>query len=264
MLSPTHPLRFFVSYNGRKMIRSVQDRLHVHGFAQKKSHQPLPISIKDESSPIFRNFKHVRKELFINKITNLRLAIEKMNGILIQPGETFSFWNLVGKPSTQKGYLPGLVIERGKPSEGIGGGLCQLANMIHWLALHSLLEITERHRHSFDVFPDDHRKIPFATGATIVYSYKDLRLLNNTKQTYQLNFALTEEALTGYLSGECEQHKSFRVEERNHTFITMPDGLYRQNQVYQLITDKVSGKTDETLVFNNRCKCNYSMEDISL
>ena len=77
-----------------------------------------------------------------NKITNLKLAIAKINGIIIQPGETFSVWKLVGRPTKQNGYLPGLTFSNGQLGEGIGGGLCQLGNLLYWMAIHTQLTVT--------------------------------------------------------------------------------------------------------------------------
>lgn len=263
MLSPSHPLRYFVSYNGRKLIRTFQDTFHSSLFSRVVSKQRLPEIIKKEQSPIFRDFTDVKKSLFINKITNLRLALEHINGIVIEPGKTFSFWNLIGKPSAEKGYLTGLVIERGEPREGIGGGLCQLANMIHWLALHSELSVVERHRHSFDIFPDDNRTVPFGTGATVVYNYKDLRLMNNTENTYQLSFDLTNELLKGEILCSSIENSTTTIEERDHSFINTDAGLYRKNTIYQHRNYSVEKKT-ETLVFHNYCRCRYSMNEVSI
>ena len=51
--------------------------------------------------------------------------------------------------------------------KGVGGGLCQMANMIHWLILHTPLEVTELHHHSDALFPDVKRRVPFGTGTSI-------------------------------------------------------------------------------------------------
>lgn len=264
MLSPSHPLRYFISYNGRKLIRTFQDTVHASSFTKSVTEEILPESIKSEQSPIFRNFSNVRRELFTNKITNLRLALENINGIIIEPGKTFSFWNLVGKPSAEKGYLPGLVIERGEPREGVGGGLCQLANMIHWLALHSELSVVERHRHSFDIFPDDNRTVPFGTGATVVYNYKDLRLMNNTDNTYQLVFNLTDQLLSGELLASGKEQTTTYIEERDHAFIKTDDSLFRKNTIYQHRAIEGSSNKTEALVFHNYCRCQYSLDEVSL
>ncbi|MFA6903448.1 MAG: VanW family protein [Gallionellaceae bacterium] len=264
MLSPSHPVRYFMSYNGRKLFRAVQDNLLSASFSHIQEGTPLPFLIKQDNSPIYRNFSQVRRELFDNKITNLRLALQHINGIVIEPGMTFSLWNLVGKPSAAKGYLPGLVIERGEPREGIGGGLCQLANMIHWLALHSDLTIAERHRHSFDIFPDDHRTVPFASGATIVYNYKDLRLTNNTGSIYQLRFDLDENKLSGNLHCSQAPVRKYHVEERDHGFVKVGEQLYRRNSLYQHCQDTETGEHKSSLIFHNYCLCRYSLDEVGL
>ena len=65
-----------------------------------------------------------------NKVTNIALAAAKINGIIVRPGETFSFWRTVGKTAEKQGYKEGLVIHRGgKLGSGIGGGLCQTASI---------------------------------------------------------------------------------------------------------------------------------------
>jgi len=264
MLSPSHPVRYFLSYNGRKLFRSVQDNLHSAIFTHAQQDVPLPCLLKQAGSPIYRNFHPVRRELFTNKITNLHLALQHLNGTVIEPGMTFSFWNRVGKPTAAKGYLPGLVIERGEPREGIGGGLCQLANLIHWLALHSELTVTERHRHSFDIFPDDHRTVPFGSGATIVYNYKDLRLTNHTAATYQLRFDLDATQLAGGLYCSQMPAREYHVEERDHGFINENNQLYRRNSLYQHYHDTRSGERKSRLLFHNYCLCRYALDEVGL
>ncbi|MDP3641159.1 MAG: VanW family protein [Alphaproteobacteria bacterium] len=65
-----------------------------------------------------------------NKITNLKIAALQINGLLIKPGETFSFCKTVGRPTKKKGYLEGMELSRGKAQPGIGGGVCQLSNLL--------------------------------------------------------------------------------------------------------------------------------------
>lgn len=70
-----------------------------------------------------------------NKVTNLACAISKLNHVVIYPGQTFSLWQLVGRPTKAKGYLEGLILHNGTISKGVGGGLCQLGNLLYWMAL---------------------------------------------------------------------------------------------------------------------------------
>jgi vancomycin resistance protein VanW len=74
----------------------------------------------------------------------------------------------------------------GEARSGIGGGICQLSNLIHWMAIHSPLVVVERSNHSFDPFPDEGRVLPFGSGAAIFYNYVDLVLHNPTDRSFQL------------------------------------------------------------------------------
>lgn len=104
---------------------------------------------KQHKSILLRPLKDVDMYLQYNKITNLRLAIEQLNGTIIKPNQSFSVWRQVGRPSKRRGFLEGLSLHNGKIGKDIGGGLCQLGNLIYWIALHSDLTISERWRHSF-------------------------------------------------------------------------------------------------------------------
>ena len=96
-----------------------------------------------------------------NKVTNLKLAVAPLAGLVLDPGETFSYWKLIGKPSRRKGYKEGMVLFLGRIGGDIGGGLCQLSNLIFWMTLYTPLTVVERYRHSHDVFPDANRTQPF-------------------------------------------------------------------------------------------------------
>jgi vancomycin resistance protein VanW len=72
----------------------------------------------------------------------------------------------------------------GEARSGIGGGICQLSNLIHWMAIHSPLVVVERSNHSFDPFPDEGRVLPFGSGAAIFYNYVDLVLHNPTDRVF--------------------------------------------------------------------------------
>ena len=177
----------------RRFLWWKMDRL----FAKAQQTEPLHYCYYSHKTILLRKLKDVDMYLQYNKITNLNLAVAKINGVVIKPGETFSIWRMVGRPTKRKGYKTGMMIHNGKVSTGIGGGLCQLGNLIYWMALHSPLTVKERWRHSFDVFPDVNRTIPFACGATLAYNYIDLQLENNTDITFKINLWLDEEYLRG-------------------------------------------------------------------
>ena len=128
-------------------------------------------------------------ESFENKKYNLAMASEMINKYVIMPGELFSFWHIIGEP--KKRFKKGRVILRGKLSEEIGGGLCQVSGLIYHVSLLAGLEIVERHNHSLDLYTDETRYTPLGTDATVVYGYKDLRIKNNQK--FPISFQLVQE-----------------------------------------------------------------------
>lgn len=216
-------------------------------------------SLIKHRSFLLRPLKDVEMYLQHNKVTNLKLAIENINGIVIKPKQTFSIWRLVGRPSKAKGYLEGLALHNGQISTDMGGGLCQLGNLLYWIALHSDLDITQRWRHSFDVFPDINRKIPFACGATLSYNYIDLELTNNTENTYLLNLWLDDEYLNGELLVDHKPHYKFEVFETDHLIKQQWWGGYtRHNKIWKRRTDLTDNSTSETLVTHNHAIMMYN------
>jgi vancomycin resistance protein VanW len=151
-----------------------------------------------------------------NKVTNVKLASEKLNGIVLKPGETFSFWRLVGKPTKAKGFLEGMVLTNGSFTAGVGGGLCQLSNLIYWMTIHTPLTITERWRHTHDIFPDANRTQPFGSGATVVYNYVDLQIKNDTPYEYQLKVWVGENDLEGEWRSEQPFLLKYQIYESEH------------------------------------------------
>ncbi len=189
-------------------------------WAKKNDSIQLNHLVFEHRSMILRPLKDVEMILQENKRTNLKLAIKPLDKILIKPNERFSIWKNVGRPTRKKGYLEGLVLNQGSMQAGVGGGLCQLGNLLFWIFAHSPLTITERYRHSFDVFPDVNRKVPFGAGATLSYNYIDLQAKNLTQNTFQINLYMDNEYLYGELYSEMPVQSKFVVEERDHYYET--------------------------------------------
>jgi vancomycin resistance protein VanW len=209
-------------------------------------------SVFSHKSIILRPLKDVDMYLQENKRTNLMLAAKKIDDVIIKPGETFSFWRLVGRPTARKGYLEGLILNQGKIQKGTGGGLCQIGNLLFWIFAHSPLTIIERHRHSFDVFPDVNRSIPFGAGATLSYNYIDLQVRNDTKNTFKLKLWLDQIYLNGELLSAFPVSEKFRIEERNHQFLQQKWGAYsRHNQIFKITTSEEGTDSEEILVENH-------------
>lgn len=227
-------------------------------YAKKKKPDGFPFVCKKHKSVLRRVLANSDPILQENKIVNLRIALRDIDGIVIYPGETFSFWKLVGKTTKSKGYIDGLMLSNGEVRTGTGGGLCQLANMLFWLALHTPLEIKERHHHSFDIFPDDRRIIPFGTGTSVFYNYVDLQFYNSTHMAFQFHIMLTDEHLVGTIACNTELDSLYKVEERNHRFYQKEDKWYRGNEIWRIEISKDNDQlVKEELIIKNNAEVQY-------
>lgn len=260
------PFTYKISMEKEILLRNIKDIFSKENFANEKSEEKLPITIYKHNSLIRRKLGNVNMELQENKAKNLSLAAPKISGIIIKPGETFSFWKLVGRCLEKDGYKEGLTISSGKPSSGIGGGMCQLSNLIHWMILHTDIEITEHHHHDqIDLFPDFKRVIPFGTGTSIMYNYLDYRFKNTTNLTYQLIIYVTDEYLCGELRANARQDYKYHVSAEDIYFSKEKDGVYRNGKVYREKNDCKTGKCiSKELIRVNHAKVCYDTSHLEI
>ena len=251
------PRCYRISVEKEILKRKIKDLFHHVEFAKQRDGE-FPNIVKGHRSVIARRLNGVELRLQENKATNLKLACEKLNGVVIRPGEVFSFWELVGRPTKRKGYKEGLVISKSMLTSGIGGGLCQMANMVHWLVLNSPLTDTELHHHSDALFPDERRRVPFGTGTSVSYNYIDYRFKNDTDQSLQLLTWIEDGDLCGELRSENPFPYRYRLEEEDHHF-SMEDGIfYRISKVFRLVIDRESGNVlKKELILDNHSKVMY-------
>ncbi len=208
---------------------------------------------------LLRPLKDVDMYLQRNKVTNLKIAIGYLDKVVIKPGQTFSIWRLVGRPTKLKGYLEGMTLHNGKISKDTGGGLCQLGNLLYWMALHTPLTIKERWRHGFDVFPDVNRTIPFACGATLAYNYIDLQIANPTDKHFQIHLWLDEEYLNGEITCEVDLKTTYQIYETDHLIKHQWWGGYtRHNKIWKKTTTLADNCETEELVSENNAIMMYN------
>ena len=143
-----------------------------------------------DEHPIYTAKDPRERELELGKVQNLRVAAALVDGIVLEPGETFSFWAAAGRPSRSKGYVIGRELRQGCMIPTIGGGLCQLTNALSRAAHSAGMEIVERHSHTIHppgFFIDD------TTDATVFWNYIDFRFVSPVR--VRIGARLTETAL---------------------------------------------------------------------
>ena len=246
------PLTYALSVRKEILVRHLKDLFSKDRFpkrprfdpAKGEEPEPMPVIVKGHSSILKRKLNGVDMSLQESKAVNIALACRRINGTVVEPGETFSFWRAVGNPTRKKGYQKGLVISKNRFLADYGGGLCQMANMIHWLVLNSPLTVTELHHHSDALFPDDRRRVPFGTGTSVCYNNVDYRFRNDTDRPVQI-LVWVDSAL-GELCGELRTSEAFpcryRLTEEDHHFSLEDGKYYRVSEVWRAVTDRKTGE----------------------
>lgn len=180
-------------------------------------------------------------QFFENKFHNIQHASKKIESIIIEPQEIFSFWKIIGNTTVKNNYKVGRNIVNGKITEQIGGGICQLSSIIYLTALKANLKIIERHNHSVDIYNEADRFTPLGADSTVVYGYKDLRIKNNLKYPIQFKFEFNNNFITCKLVAQTEII-SFEIEFLREYQIngivkvkTIINGIEQYQSIYKLL-----------------------------
>ncbi|WP_156390096.1 VanW family protein [Paenibacillus sp. Root444D2] len=228
--------RIFLGKKVYRLKRYLQWFLDGKTYAKEKQAESLPYLLFSHKTPLLRQLKDVDMWLQHNKVINLKIAAKQLNSVILKPGETFSYWRLIGSTTRRKGYLEGMMLSHGKVQAGIGGGLCQLSNLIYWMTLHTPLTVKERYRHSYDVFPDAGRSQPFGSGATCFYNYVDLQIFNETTEEFQLVIRVTDTHLVGEWRAVRPPIHTYEIYENKHWISREYWGGYvRHNEIHRRV-----------------------------
>lgn len=254
-----NPIFFKISVQKEVCKRNIKDFLSKEKFAKKKSMNKLPTVVSSYDSYLIK--KGTEPELQENKVVNVNLAGNKINGIVIHPGEVFSYWRTIGTVTKRKGYKEGRVLRNNKLQPGMGGGLCNLANTINLLVLNSPLEITEFHTHSDALAPDYGERIPLKDGTCVGYNYIDYRFKNTTDQDFQLYVWVENKTLYGELRSEKEFPWKYEIIEEDHHFQKEGEKYYRVSKIYRNKIEKATGNIlEKKLIWDNHSRVMYDYD----
>ncbi len=256
-----HPACYAISVQKEIHKRHLKDFIGKDKIAKEKNKELLPNVVSEKSSNMIKRAPGVNLTHQLNKAVNINLAGSKIDGIVIHPGEVFSFWKTVGKCGKKQGYKEGRVIQRNRLVSGTGGGLCNLGNTVHLLILHSPLEVTEFHQHSDALAPDEGKRVPFSAGTSIRYNYIDYRFKNTTDQDVQLHIWCEGETLNAELRSETEFPYRYELIEKDHHFRKEGEKFYRNSKIYRNVIDKATDKViDKQLVLDNHSEVMFDYD----
>ena len=141
------------------------------------------------------------------KRTNIRLASEAVGGVILMPGEEFSYNGLVGETTPEKGYQEASVYLNGEVEKESGGGVCQVSSTIFAAILYTDLEVTQRQCHSMIV-----TYVPYGMDATVYWDQPDFKFLNNHKYPIRVDVSFDGSEIYVEIWGTQESDLTVRPE----------------------------------------------------
>ena len=155
---------------------------------QEEEQPPQPVVLSVFSTPILNQEE--------NHFANLQLACQAINGMVLEPGATFSFNETVGQASVKRGYRMAPVIVNGKTEQGEGGGVCQVSSTLFNAAQAAGMTVLERHDHGAPV-----GYVEQGQDAAISYGTYDLRFRNDTQNAVTIYIWVASDRVTAQING---------------------------------------------------------------
>ncbi|MEN6355802.1 MAG: VanW family protein [Armatimonadota bacterium] len=142
----------------------------------------------------------------IDRTHNLTLAARSINGVILKPGQEFSYNDVVGPRALGRGFRNAPIFVKGKLEPGVGGGICQVSTTLYNAVLLSGMHIVERHPHS--------RTVPYVGAgrdATVAYGLRDFRFENSDSSPVCILTSISRGNITVDLYGSSQDKKSVRI-----------------------------------------------------
>lgn len=175
-----------------------------------------------------------------NRTTNLMLAANKINGIVLMPGETFSYNKVVGARTIAAGYKEAPIYVSGRVENGLGGGICQIASTLYNAVVYANLDIVERSNHQF---------VPSYVGpsrdATVVYGAIDFKFKNNRDYPIKIICTVSGGVATFKIWG-LKTDNDYQVEITSRTTGKTANAIY--SEAYKIL--KKNGTTVSTTLLS--------------
>jgi len=183
-------IAFFVFRNSNNAFynKNSATRLSTISNMQNNSSNNISKTSEEEIS----SFSTAIKDNEQGRLTNISLTCSALNNTIVKKGETFSFNNVVGKPTVQRGYQEASIIIDHKTERGIGGGNCQVSSTLYNAVLNiPNLAIIERHEHGKDV-----TYVPEGKDAAVSFGSLDFKFRNDTQNDIKIEAASNNQTIT--------------------------------------------------------------------
>ena len=230
-------------------------------YADKISESLFPTVVFETSALMVNENSGFDIQFQYNKVHNLQLAAKTMDKLVIAPNETFSFFWLTRHADRYTRYKDGLNLVNGKIVGSYGGGLCQLSNMLFWLFLHTPMTIVERHGHAAESFPSTTEDLPCGTDATVSEGWLDLKVRNDTDNTFQIAIHFDDNYMYGEILSQRPVNTEYTVFNSSVSYIKRNEKIYQVSVVCREETDQETGEHTQRELYTNQCEIAYSLPD---
>ena len=177
------------------------------------------------------------------RTTNLKLAMQKLNGVVVSPGETFSYNKTLGKRTAEAGYKEAGGFAGGKVVQTLAGGICQISSTLYDAVVYANLDIVERHNHMFLA-----GYVGAGKDATVVYGTYDFKFKNTRKYPIMIKTSIGSGVAQISIYGVKEEVE-YEVEISSKILSYIP-----YNVVYETDNSLASGKEKVAQNGMNGCK----------
>ena len=142
-----------------------------------------------------------------NRLNNITVATETINGTILRPGDVFSFNDIVGERTRERGYLEAGAFVGGRLVDEVGGGICQVSSTLYHAVLLADLEVVDRRPHGFTV-----SYLPFGCDAAVSWGSLDFKFKNSTDYAVKIESTVSDRNLTVKLIGTNSDDTHIEIE----------------------------------------------------
>lgn len=245
----------------RKKFFYLKMRFDGRRYAKRRTEKRLPYLIFETSILMMNENSGFDMGYQEGKVHNLKLAARKIDGIVIAPDETFSFWQLVRWADRHEKYKEGINLVDGKIVASYGGGLCMLSDMLFYMFLHTPLTVVERHGHSVKSFLSTAEDLPCGTDAAISEGWLDLKVRNETNNTFQIEISFDDKYIHGRILSQNVVDTEYSLFNSSVSYRNRGQKIYQLAFVCRTETDKNTGRRTERELYINRCEIAYKLPD---
>ena len=167
------------------------------------------------------------------RTTNIKMACKYMDGLVLKPGETFSFNEVVGRRTPERGFKIATVYSGQETLEGYGGGVCQVSTTLFNAVLYANLQIVERCQHSMTV-----HYVPYGRDAAISWGSADFKFKNTTNVEIKIQAKVYNNSKI-----EIKLLTNTKIKPKKVT-LNVTSSYYSKDMSKYYLTRKVDGKVN--------------------